>query len=291
VSAPSTPLRTGNRSTAVMQRRHAGDRPRGREVAPAQLNYFPTPPWATRALCEFLVGRGIALREMVCWEPACGEMHMARALEEYFFDVVASDVHDYSKASPTQANRGSRGDDHDLFDFTLAAMEMAARESSSSGPPTPTGAGCAPFEQAGSNAPDFVITNPPFTLAAEFIASASVVARHGFAMLVRSAFLEGGERYRQLWSSNPPSFVLQFCERVVLLEGRLVQAGAVDPFAEEEGRKATTATSYVWLVWLDGERDTRFRWLAPCRERLERPSDYPNYAAEAPASADEGLFA
>jgi hypothetical protein len=90
---------------------------------------------------------------------------------------------------------------------------------------------------------------------------------------------------------NPPSFVLQFCERVVLLEGRLVQAGAVDPFAEEEGRKATTATSYVWLVWLDGERDTRFRWLAPCRERLERPSDYPNYAAEAPASADEGLFA
>jgi hypothetical protein len=247
---------SANRSTAVMQRRHSGDRPRGREVAPAQLNYFPTPPWATRALCEFLVGRGIALREMVCWEPACGEMHMARALEEYFFDVVATDVHRF-------------GDDHDLFDFTLA-----------------------PFEQAGNNAPDFVITNPPFTLAAEFIAAASRISKQGFAMLVRSAFLEGGERYRTIWSVNPPSFVLQFCERVVLLENRLIQAGAVDPFsADDKDHRARSAPSYAWLLWLEGEPDTRFAWIPPCRARLERASDYPDYSAELAPATGEGLFA
>jgi hypothetical protein len=231
----------------MQQRRADGGAIGGRFVAPAQLNYFPTPPWATRALCEFLIELSLPLDDLVCWEPACGEGHMARPLGEYFRDVVASDVHRYA-------------DDHEIFDFTLSAMVRPDREE-----------------------PDFIITNPPFQLAEEFIAVAAAVARQGFAMLVRSAFLEGAARHRSLWSTNPPSFVLQFSERVVLLENRLVQAGAVDPFAEQEGRKATTATSYVWLLWLYGEPDTRFRWLKPCRARLERPGDYPDYGTAAPA--------
>lgn len=255
---------SANRSSAVMQQRRpdgaAKKATSGRCVAPRALNYFPTPPWATRALCEFLIGHGHPLDDLICWEPACGEMHMARPLGDYFAEVVASDVHRY-------------GDDHELFDFVgLCGASIHANRD-------------ARFEQ-----PDFVITNPPFTLAVEFIAAASVVARGGFAMLVRSAFLEGGERHRRLWSTNPPSFVLQFCERVVLLEGRLVRTGAVDPFAVEEGRKATTATSYVWLVWLEGEADTRMRWIAPCRERLERAGDYPDYAASEQPPAPDGLF-
>jgi len=235
---------SANRSTAVMQRRR---------VAPDSLDYFPTPPFATRALCEFLEAQGIELSELVCWEPACGEGHMVRPLEEYFGDVIATDVHRY-------------GDHHDLFDFTLCAMMGHGEEQ-----------------------PDFVITNPPFRLGEEFIAAASAVAKRGFAMLARSAFLEGGERYQRIWSTNPPSFVLQFCERVVMLEGRLVRRGATDPQAEDGG-KAASATAYCWLVWLDGEPDSRIRWIAPCMERLERPGDYPDYAPEVlPPSAD-GLF-
>jgi hypothetical protein len=244
-----------NRSTAVMQQKRAAAGPqRGRFVAPPQLNYFPTPPWAVRALCEFLEQEVANLRSLVCWEPACGERHMARALEEYFFDVVATDVHQYDA-------------DHALFDFTMCAMGYHDGE-----------------------LPDFVITNPPFMLASEFIEAASVVAECGFAMLVRSAFLEGEGRHKTLWSVNPPSFVLQFSERVVLLEGRLVRSGAVDPFAEKEGTKASTATAYVWLVWLRGESDTRFRWIAPCRARLGRASDYPDYSAEVGAPPADGLF-
>lgn len=224
---------SANRSSAVMQQR--------RSVAPGALDYFPTPPWATRALCEFLEQQVANLRSLVCWEPACGEMHMVRPLGEYFFDVIATDVHRY-------------GADHDLFDFTLAAMVGVDRER-----------------------PDFVITNPPFQLAEEFIAVSSHIAECGFAMLVRSAFLEGASRYRQTWSTNPPSFVLQFTERVVMLEGRLIRAGEVDPFSEQEDRRARSATSYAWLVWLQGEDDTRLRWIPPCRARLERTSDYPEY--------------
>lgn len=60
----------------------------------SSLDYFPTPAWATRALCEHLGGRE-ALGDLVTWEPACGDGHMVRPLREYFRDVYASDVHCY----------------------------------------------------------------------------------------------------------------------------------------------------------------------------------------------------
>jgi hypothetical protein len=60
------------------------------------LDFFPTPPWATRALMEEVI--------RPCWwhysvfEPACGEGHIAEVLAEYFSVVKASDVHDYGYA-------------------------------------------------------------------------------------------------------------------------------------------------------------------------------------------------
>jgi hypothetical protein len=74
-----------NRSTAVMQRRNEPH---------DSLDYFPTPPWGTRALCEWLSERG-DISQLSAWEPACGEGHMARPMAEYFKFVHASDVHNY----------------------------------------------------------------------------------------------------------------------------------------------------------------------------------------------------
>jgi hypothetical protein len=252
MTAPSA-----NRSSAVMQQRRADgtERRSGRHVAPAALDYFPTQPWATRAICEFLQTLDPALDAATCWEPACGEMHMARPLADYFGSVRASDVHPY-------------GPDQEVCDFTLTPLiadEIA----------------CV----------DWVFTNPPFKLALAFIQAATAAARRGFVMVVRSAFTEGADRYRELWSVFPPAYELQFAERVVMLEGRLVQTGQVDPFAEIPGTKASTATSYIALVWLAGQFDTRKRWIGPCRQRLERPGDYPDYAAELPPPPAAGLFA
>ena len=55
------------------------------------LDFFPTPPWATRALCEFIG----ANMQWNAWEPACGQGHMVGPLCEYFGGVAASDVHPY----------------------------------------------------------------------------------------------------------------------------------------------------------------------------------------------------
>lgn len=58
------------------------------------LDDFPTPPWATRALCEWLLMNDYALRGETVHEPACNRGHMVRALAEYFV-VHGSDIHDY----------------------------------------------------------------------------------------------------------------------------------------------------------------------------------------------------
>ncbi len=206
-----------NTSSAVMQQRSEPH---------DSLDDFPTPPWATRALCEFLIGLDWNLDVMSCREPAANRGHMVNPLREYFANVDASDVHDYG-AGFAQADY--------LFPGPLEVV-------------------------------DWTITNPPFRLAEQFIERAGQTSSIGFAMIVRTAFLEGQGRFERLFSKNPPSFVLQFTERVVMHKGQLAPEGS-------------TATAYAWLVWIDGESPTRFDWIAPCRKRLERPSDYVEGAA------------
>ena len=65
-----------------------------RVEAKDSLDNFPTPPWASRALIEHVIGTG-AVKGKSCLEPACGAGHMARPLSEYFGEVHASDAFDY----------------------------------------------------------------------------------------------------------------------------------------------------------------------------------------------------
>jgi len=205
-----------NRSSAVMQQRSEPH---------DSLDDFPTPPWATRALCEWLtLSASQPLDMFSCREPAANRGHMVRPLREAFADVIAADVFDYGAGFPVE-------------DYLFGPL------------PSPV---------------DWTITNPPFRLAEEFIVRALATSRQGVAIIVRAAFLEGIGRYERLFAENPPSYVLQFAERVVMHKGRLAPEGS-------------TATAYAWLVWMN-DRNTRLRWLAPCRKRLERASDYAEMA-------------
>ncbi|MGY6705883.1 hypothetical protein [Roseinatronobacter sp.] len=83
---------TQNRSTAVMQRR----------VEPHHsLDDYPTPPWGTRALCEWLIAAGIAPFNLAR-DPAANRGHMVKPLAEYFTHVDASDIHDYGVGFPVE---------------------------------------------------------------------------------------------------------------------------------------------------------------------------------------------
>lgn len=225
---------TQNTSPAVMQQRHE---------AHDSLDHFPTPPWATRALCEYL-GRSEPLHLLTAWEPACAEGHMARPLGEYFDKVIATDVQDYGYP----AMRG-------CHDFLL-----------------PGGLG---------EPVDWIITNPPFKLGAEFILHALDLAREGVAMFVRMAFMEGQGRYERLFGPFPETDILPFVERVVLWKGCLLDPDVPvtrwnDKRGEYVSEKPTSATSYGWLIWNKAAgHNGRLHRVPPCRKRLTRPGDYP----------------
>lgn len=182
---------------------------------------FPTPPWATRALVEHVLGKE-AVEGFSCLEPACGRGYMAKALDEYFANVEASDAFHYGYAP--------------VRDFLSYPFEASSH--------------------------DWVITNPPFRLAEEFVDRALTVARVGVAMLARTVFLESVGRYEGLFAERPPTVFAQFTERVPMVKGRL-------------DRKASTATGYAWFVWQKATPTTpQLAWIPPCRKRLERNEDY-----------------
>ncbi|PSL21644.1 SAM-dependent methyltransferase [Shimia abyssi] len=193
-----------------------------RTEARDSLDNFPTPPWATRALLEHIIEQGGHTDHLTCLEPACGAGHMAKALGEYFGNVAASDVYDYGYG--------------EVSDFLSSDVAPGTY--------------------------DWVITNPPFRLAEEFILHGLSVARRGVAVLVRTVFLESVGRYDRIFSTTPPSTVAQFVERVPMVKGRL-------------DKKASTATGYAWVVWEKGcNRGTQLLWVPPCRKALERATDY-----------------
>lgn len=167
-----------NRSSAVMQQRSEPH---------DSLDDFPTPPWATRALCEYIARYSpTRLGELSVREPAANRGHMVKPLKEYFGRVLASDVHDY-------------GAGFEVADYLFP--------------------GPLPWT-------NWTITNPPFKLAEQFIERADQVSTHGVAVIVRSAFLESVGRFERLFGVMPPSHVLQFTERVVMHKGRLAPEGS-----------------------------------------------------------------
>jgi len=150
----------------------------------AALNYFPTPPWATRALMEHVIPFATL---GACWEPAAGEGHVAGVLAEYFEEVYRTDVHDH-------------GGLHAVGSFIGDGLALDVV-------PTP------------SPRPDWIITNPPFDHALAFILRALDVATEGAAMLVRTAWLETEGRYTKLFRDRPPTLIAQFAERVPMTLG------------------------------------------------------------------------
>jgi len=161
--------------------------------------------------------------QMTCLEPACGRGYMSRPLSEQFGRVDSADLIDYGF-----------GEERDFLTYPYLA---------------------------GSH--DWVITNPPFKLAQEFIDRAMTVAKCGVAILARTVFLESVGRYQGLFKHNPPTYFAQFTERVPMVRGRL-------------DRKASTATGYAWFVWLKEDKSdgAQLVWIPPCRRSLEKDDDY-----------------
>jgi hypothetical protein len=183
-------------------------------------DFFPTPPWATRAISEKIrdhyspdIGR------LTAWDPACGDHDMVRPLREYFAEVFASDIAPYSGG-------------HEVSDFLFQREKRA----------------------------DWIVTNPPFRLAERFVTHALSLADVGVAMLVRTAFLEGAARFDGsgpkgdgvgLFKPNPPADIFQFVERVPMLKGRLERDASTATsycWLVWRARSNASSTRFHWIA-------------------------------------------
>jgi hypothetical protein len=154
-----------------------------RREPPTALDFFPTPPWATRALFRYVLPV-LGIEEIGrVWEPACGAGHMAAVIAEFTREpVIASDIFDY-------------GFNAELIDFLDERQALSGRA-------------------------DWIITNPPFKPADRFALRALDLAQVGVALLLRTQWLESEERYHSIFRDRPPTLFAPFVERVPMLRGR-----------------------------------------------------------------------
>jgi hypothetical protein len=177
-------------------------------------DYFPTPPFAVRALIVHVFPAiGLSADDLgTVWEPHCGEGHMAAVLCEYSPRVLATNLKDYGYGQP----------DIDFLDPGFA------------------------FE------PDWIVMNPPFKPAARHVRHALGIARKGVAAFVRLQWLEGVDRYNTLFSVMPPTLLCPFAERVPLCKGKWDPEGSTATayvwlvWQQNAGREATRTRTF-WI--------------------------------------------
>ena len=212
-----------NRARGAMECRHASD---------TNLDYYPTPQWATRALVEWIeqfVGKDAKtwLKTRSVWEPAAGAGHMIDVLSDSFGLTRATDIEDYGRR-------------FELRDFIAGDGKD--------------------FGKA-----DFVITNPPFSLAQDFILRGMQVSDFMVCMLARLSLLETHRRYNSIFKKYPPASVLVFSDRLGFVKGKVAKG-------------APGSTAFAWFVWIrpfETPYPTRLEWIPPgTKARLERESDY-----------------
>lgn len=218
-----------NRSHAVMSQR----------IEPHDsLDFFPTPRWATRALCErvlmpaFFNDSLSAMKAKTVWEPACGDGAMAGPLSEYFGHLIASDVHAYGYGT--------------TCDFLLRPH----------------------LEQT-----DWIITNPPFRLGKSFAYVALDTAKSGVALLVRTAFLESAERFA-LFRDHPPALIAQYVERVPMVKGRLQRdASTATAYCWIIWHRSSADTRFRWIEPCKKQLDRDSDWPAQAPATSTAASD------------------
>lgn len=202
---------------------------------------YPTPVDGTESLIPALKAMrrpdGQPIKRI--WEPACGDGRLARVLEWHGFEVVATDIRDYP-------GYGFGG-----LDFLKA---------------TPQDTWGWDIGEI-----DAIVTNPPFSLAEEFIRRAHLFTPN-VAMLLKQTFWNVGGRSRGLWFDHMPDLELKCTWRLAFLE-------------KERGK--SPLMDCMWLVW-DGDNAEPGNGKLCATEPLPRLK-YPGYSGIGVAAATQVL--
>lgn len=176
-----------------------------------RTDYYRTPPDVTFALLNFLEDQGHLDTESTIWEPACGTGEMAESMKERGYSVFSTDLYPSGYGNPI------------AVDFLSSA----------------------PVEL------DWIITNPPFSMAEKFIRHALELDRP-FAFLLKSQFWHARKRL-DLFEKHPPAYVLPLTWRPDFLWG---------------AKSGSPTMECLWTVWLSQDCITEYH---PLRRPPEDP--------------------
>ena len=95
---------------------------------------------------------------------------------------------------------------------------------------------------------DYLMTNPPYKLAEEFIQRALDLEYKRHAYLLRLGFLEGMGRYDRLYSKHPFDVCYVFSKRQTIWRG-------------DEEATSTGTVQYAWFVWDSESTKQRMEWI------------------------------
>lgn len=160
-----------------------------------------------------LIPTGVLSNVTNIWECCCGEGHLSERLKHYGFKVLSTDLID--------RNYGVGGVNY-LTSNKLGNV-------------------------------DCILTNPPYKYALEIIKHSLDILEEGqlCCMFLKTTFIEGKKRYKELFSVNPPKYIYQFSERV-----NCAMNGDFEKY------NYNSAVAYAWYVWEKGYKgDTILRWI------------------------------
>lgn len=183
-------------------------------------DFYPTPPEVTQALIDELEARGLIKKGQSVFEPACGTGELARVFLHNGYEVIASDLR--------HTGYGLGG-----YDFLNGSGDWLAEY----------------------GLIDVLATNPPFSLAEEFILKALEQAPV-VAMLLKSNYWNT-RRGHLLRDRVPPALEIKLTWRPAFLK-------------KERGNNPLM--DCCWYVWVRGEYpDLDGSWTT-----VARPKSFPN---------------
>lgn len=162
------------------------------------------------------------------WEPAAGGHHLANTLKNNGYDVITSDIKEYTC-------------EHDFICNFLEANKAVYE-----------------IIQGEENKVD-ILTNPPYKQALDFVKNSLALVNDGcnVIMYLRIQFLEGKERYK-FFQENPP-------KKIYVLSNRFACAKNGQFYETNSKGKETkigSAISYAWFIWEKGYKgEPIIKWL------------------------------
>lgn len=175
-------------------------------------DFYATDPQALNLFLDKFRKDGERLSHNV-WEPACGSGCLSDLLTDKGYNVYATDI----------INRNSK-QFNGIFDFLSEKVKWNGD----------------------------ILTNPPFSFAKSFILQALDNVDFGskVVMFLKVQFLEGKDRYENIFKDNPPKYVYVHSRRQKTAKGG------------DLSRTKSPTQCYCWFVWQKGFKgETILRWI------------------------------